>query len=360
MLILQRYVFKALLLPFGLALLVLNFIFMGGYFVKAANLIIGRGVPITDTFYVLLLALPEMLGYTVPTSILLAVLIVFGTLSQNNELRAVKASGINLLRVIVPALILGGLLSLGMFVFNDQVASNMRFELRKTMKRMVIKFPKALIEPGRFVRLSDSIIFRTAQMVGDELRDIVAYEVEANDKPVRTIIAESGDIYSQPGEMGIQIRLYNGSISEAQNEGVNTIQFKTYEFPTFGQQEIRTMEKKQKDFTLAEMLLQNGQENMDLKDRRRLWTAFHGRIAFAMGSFLFVLIGIPVAILVHRGEIVLSFGLAMAATSTYYILFAGAQTLALQGILPIFLALWIPNAVLFAIGIILLRRSLIG
>src|SRR3989338_6497313 len=93
--ILQRYVLQELWLPFLLSFLTLSFIFMAGYLVKAANLIIGRGIPLWDTLYVLFLAVPEMVSYTAPTSILTAVMIVFGNLSQNNEIRAMKASGIN-------------------------------------------------------------------------------------------------------------------------------------------------------------------------------------------------------------------------------------------------------------------------
>ena len=98
--ILQRYVLRELILPFFLCLVTLNFIFMAGYMVRAAQFIIGRGIPLADSLYVLLLAMPAMIGYTVPMSILTAVLIVFGNLSQNNELRAMKASGIHLFHIL--------------------------------------------------------------------------------------------------------------------------------------------------------------------------------------------------------------------------------------------------------------------
>ncbi len=358
MTILQRYVFRELLLPFIVCLIVLNFIFMGGYLVKAANFIISRGVSFPDTLHILVLAMPGMVGYTVPTSILMAVLLVFGTLSQNNELRAMKASGVHLLSVVMPAFVLGVALSIFIFVFNDQVASSARFELRREMKRIAIKFPKALIEPGRFVKLNDTVIFMAKSMKDDELRGVVAYEVEGSDQPVRTIIAERGEIRGSEKEGFVQIRLFDGSISDAQDEGVHTMQFKTYEFPPFGQSDIDKMQKKKRDFSLAEILIYLEQEKPDKGDRYELWTAFHQRIAFSFGSFLFVLIGLPIAMLVRRGEIVFSFGIAMAIASVYYILFAGVKTIATRGIVTPALALWIPNLVILAAGIYLMRRAL--
>ncbi len=356
--ILQRYVLKEIWLPFVLCFVTLDFIFMAGYLVRATNFIVGRGVPLGDTLYVLMLAMPGMIGYTVPTSILTAVLIVFGGLSQNNELRAMKASGVHLLQVLSPAFIVGFGLSFLMLVFNDQIASNASLELRKATKQMLVKHPKALIEPGRFVRLSDSIIFMAKSVQEDELRDIIAYEVEKSETPVRTIIAERGEIITKPETHEVEIRLYDGNISDAQQQGVHTIQFKTYVFPSLGQEDIRKMRKKMRELTLAEIMLRLSSSDLHSKERRELWTAFHQRISFSCGSFIFVFMGIPIAMLVRRGEIVLSFGIAMAAASFYYILFVGAKTVSIQGILPPLIASWIPNLLLFFAGFHLLKRSL--
>ena len=339
-------------------MLVLNFIFMAGYLVRAAGFIIGKHVPLLDTLYILALALPPMVGYTIPVSILTAVMITYGNLSQNNELRAMRASGVHLFQVVMPALAIGVILSLGMFVFNDQVASNSRFELRRTTKKLFIKYPKAIIEPGRFVKLSDKIIFLTKRLEGDDLFDIVAYEVEETDKPVRTIIAERGQIVSAEAVNEMTVRLFNGSISNAEDKGVNTIQFQSYEFPPIDTKEIDRMRKKQKDLTLAEILIRlNDQANLSRKDIVRLKTAFHHRIAFSCASFIFVLIGVPIAILVRRGEIVVSFGISMGVTCIYYILFVGAKSLATQAGFPPFIVMWLPNVLLAFLGIHLIKRA---
>ena len=212
MTLLKRYVLRELLLPFILCFATLDFIFMAGYLVRAANFIIGRGVPLSDTLYVLILALPDIISYTVPTSGLTAVLIVYGSFSQNNEIRAMKASGIHPSHVILPAFLVGLGVSFLMFVFNDQVATNASFLLRRTTKQMLIKHPKAIIEPGRFVNLSDTLKFFAKELRGNELRDIVAYEIEESNKPVRTIIAERGEIVSKPANTEMQVRLFDGSV----------------------------------------------------------------------------------------------------------------------------------------------------
>ena len=357
--ILQRYVLQELWLPFFLSFITLNFIFMAGYLARAANFIIGRGIPILDTLYVLLLALPEMISYTMPTSILTTVLVVFGSLSQNNEIRAVKASGIQPLQVMMPAFLVGLALSFLMFIFNDQIATNAGFQFRRTAKKMLIKHPGAVIEPGRFVKLSDTVILLAKKVQGNQMEDIIAYENEATDKPIRTVIAERGEIFSRNNNTELEIKLYEGSISDAENSSVQSIQFKTYEFPTLGQEDIRKMKKKMRDLSLAELLLKVSQPALPVQEKREIWSAFHNRIAFSFGSFIFVFMGIPIAILVQRGEIILSFAISMAAASLYYIFFVGAKSVSIQGILPPFISYWIPNLLLLGLGARLLRRSLL-
>ena len=354
----QRYILRELWLPFLVCLITLNFIFMAGYLVRAANFIIGRGVPLKDTVYVLLLAMPEMVSYTAPMSLLTAVMIVFGNLAQGNEIRAFKATGIHPYQIMLPAFVMGLVLSFGMFVFNDQVTTEAGFQLRRQTKQLLIAHPKALIEAGRFVKLNDQVIFLTKEVRDDVMRDIVAYEVGPGDEPIRTIIAESGEILTLPGESAIQIRLYKGSISDAKSEGVQSIQFETYEFPSFGQEDIKNMKKKIQDYNLADMIVKFRQHGVPESDLNRFWTAFHSRIAFSFGSLIFVVLGVPIAILVRRGEVVVSFAISVAAACVYYILFVGAKSIAIRGLVPASIALWIPNLILLIVGYRLIRRSI--
>jgi lipopolysaccharide export system permease protein len=357
--ILQRYVLRELMLPCLLCFAVLCFIFMAGYLVKAADLIIGRGVPFTQTLYVLLLVVPSLVSYTAPMSLLTGILIVFGSFTQHNEFRAMKASGVHPLKFMTPPLILGFALSIFMFIFNDQVASHARFELRRATKKMIMLHPMALIEPGRFVKISRDIIFLTKRVEKNMMLDIVAHEGVDTDRPVRTIVAERGEIVTDPETGKLEVHLYDGSVSESVDKGIQSVQFQTYKFPTLAEEDIQKMGKKKKDMTLAEILV-DVSEKTDPKDQRELWAVFHQRIAFAFASLVFVFVGIPIATVVKRGEVVISFGISMAAASIYYVLFAIAQTLATRTGLPPYVSLWIPNIVLLGVGTYLLRKAILS
>jgi LPS export ABC transporter permease LptF len=347
---------------------VLCFIFMAGYLVKAADLIIGKGVPFTQTIYILLLALPTVVGFTAPMSLLTGVLIVFGSFSQHNEFRAMKASGVHPLKFMMPPLVIGFALSIVMFVFNDQVAPRARFEARRATKKMIMRHPMALIEPGRFVKISNDIIFLAKRVEGNEMRDIVAHEGVDTDKPVRTIVASSGKILMDKNTGQLEVQLFNGSVSESSegDKGIQSVQFQTYKFPTLGENDVRSMGKKKKDMTIAELLVEisdmilNSVEKPDKKSLRESWAIFHQRISFSFAALVFVFIGIPIATVVKRGEVIVSFGISMVAACLYYILFALALTFATRGILPIIVSLWIPNVLFCGAGVYLLRKAVLS
>lgn len=364
--ILQRYVLKELLLPCLLCFTVLCFIFMAANLVKMADMIIGRGVPFMQTLYILVLVLPTAISWSAPMSLLTGVLIVFGSFSQHNEFRAMKASGVHPLKFMMPPLLLGLGLSMVMFVFNDQVGTAARFEFRRATKKMIMKHPMALIEPGRFVKISSDILFLAKRVEGEEMKDIVAHEGVDSENPVRTIVAERGRIQMDPNTGQLEVFLFDGSVSESQDKGVQSVQFKTYRFPTMDENDIRKMNKKRKDMTLAELLVEitelvaNLSGNVDKKELRELWVTFHQRIAFSSASLVFMFIGIPIASIVKRGEIVVSFGISMAAMGLYYILFAIAQAISARGVLPPLVSLWLPNILLIGLGMILLRKAILS
>gem|GEM_PF-683987 len=362
--ILQRYVMKELLLPCLLCFTILCFIFMAANLVKMADMIIGRGVPFIQTLYILILVFPTAVSWAAPMSLLTGVLIVFGSFSQHNEFRAMKASGVHPLKFMMPPLLLGLGLSMLMFVFNDQIGPAARFEFRKATKKMIMQHPMALIEPGRFVKISPSILFLAKRVEGNQMKDIVAHEGVDSENPVRTIVAESSTIAMDPNTGQLEVQLFNGSVSESQDKGIQSVQFKTYKFPTLDEDDIRKMGKKKKDMTLAELLVEitdlltGVPEQVDKKDLRSLWVIFHQRIAFSFASLVFMFLGIPIATIVKRGEVVISFGISMAAMGVYYILFAIAQTLASRGGLPLVISLWLPNIVLIGVGMVLLRKAI--
>ncbi len=128
--IIYRYTIRELIGPFFFALGVTTLILMLARIFKLVELIVAKSVPIIDVLNLFGYYIPAIVALTAPMSMLIAVLIGFGRLSTDNEVTAMKATGISLYQVVFPVLLMGFVLSIFMVWFNDQVLpeSNHRFK----------------------------------------------------------------------------------------------------------------------------------------------------------------------------------------------------------------------------------------
>jgi LPS export ABC transporter permease LptF/LPS export ABC transporter permease LptG len=116
--ILDRYVARSFLtyLVVIVALLVV-LIEIVTFFLDLLNDVIQNQIPASMVFDYFVYLTPQLIYVTTPLAVLVAVLVSFAILTQNNEITAAKASGVSLYRLTLPVLVASGLLSVGLFLF---------------------------------------------------------------------------------------------------------------------------------------------------------------------------------------------------------------------------------------------------
>lgn len=359
--LLRKYALKQLILPFFMALGLFTFMFLVGNLVRLADLFLNKGVNILDIGKLLILLLPKLMGFTIPMSALTAVLLVFGGFAQSNEIMAMKASGVNILRVMIPVILLSLLLSVFSLFLNDQLISKTRYAYRQVLRNIFLSKPSAYLEPGRFIKEFKDYVILIQEINGNKLKGITIYQTEA-DKPIRTIIAERGEIASSPEEKLLSLKLYHGMIDEANLEDPNVfykLDFETFVLPPLytGDQAPQKGEinKKTKDMSIDELMMKLPREQ-EKKVRRQIESEMWRKITISMAPMVFVLMGLPLALITRRGEPIVSFAVALALISIYYVFFVWTDTMAVQGILHPAIALWLPDIILASLGGFLLLR----
>jgi len=167
--ILRKYCLRELVIPFLISLVLFTFIFMVGNLIKVADLLVNKGVSIFDVLKILALTVPSVLGFILPTGTLAAVLLVFGSFAQNNELIAMKASGINLCKVALPVVAVAFLLSLFSLFLNDQIQPRAMYLYRQLVREILVKRPTAYLEEGRFIKEFKGYILWINKVKGNRL-----------------------------------------------------------------------------------------------------------------------------------------------------------------------------------------------
>lgn len=343
-----------------MALVVFTFVLVMGNLVKLADLLVNKGVPLTDVGKLFALLVPTLLSHTVPMAILTGTLLAFGRLSSDQEITAMQASGVSLWSLAMPVVIAGAVAGTGLVLINDRVVPATHFATRRVLEVIGIRNPAAYIEPGTFVKEFKPYILFVYRMEGNQLHKVRIYE-PLEGRPTRTVLAERGEFIPLPDTRQVQFRLYHGTADEPDLQDptkLYKLEFASYAMTlTLGQgRDPNTLGKKPKDMTLAELQAESAELTAQGIDPSPLEAEIHRRLATACASVVFVLVAMPLAIRTRRAERSIGYAMSLALILVYYLLLLGGQSLALQGAIPPALGLWLPNGVLLVIGLVLLQR----
>ncbi|MBN1913783.1 MAG: LptF/LptG family permease [Candidatus Omnitrophica bacterium] len=356
--ILRNYFIREFTAPLVLGLVVLTFVMLLGNLIKIVDLVINKGVDILSVTKLFLFMMPYLITYTLPIAALTATLLSLGRLSSDNEIVAIKASGVNLFNLIFPLLTMGIVLSLLLVVFNDRVIPYAHYASRKTLVEVGIKNPTAALEPGVFINSFEKYILFIYRIDDNKLTNVRIYEPQGEDKPTRTIVAKRGEFSAVPEKNIIKLKLIDGTSDEPdpQNPSVfYKLNFKTY-FMTLNliqMQDKDKIGKKPKDMTIAELKDEIHKLNEEKITPAPIITEINERISLAFSCVAFILLGAPLAVITRRREKSINFGIAFIVVGIYYLMLMGSEALSLQGHVNPMLAMWLPNITIGAIGSVL-------
>jgi len=355
--ILRNYILREFLGPLLLTFGVLSFVMvLIGNLKRIADLVINKGVDIFSVIQIFIYLTPYIITYTLPISILVAVLLALGRLSSDNEVIAIRSSGISLFRLILPLLVIGLIFSLGLSAFNDQAGSYAHFAYRKTLKEMGFKNPTAAFEEGVFINSFQKYILFIyhVDQKKNRLNNVRIYEPQGEDKPTRTIVAKAGEFISIPEKNIVKLKLIDGTSDEPDPE--NPTNFYKLNFRTYfmnldmAQMEEKVVNKKFKEMTIRELKKEAKKLRREGINPAPLITEIHEKLALGFSCFIFMLLGSSLGIITRRREKSINIGIAVLIIVCYYPLFIGCEALAIGEQLPAALALWLPNIIFGSIG----------
>ena len=231
--LLERYVLRQLVKPFLLGAFVVTFLLTMDFLFDYLDLFLGKGIPFFTVLRLFLLGLGWMLALSIPCGVLVGVLMTYGRMAQDNEVIAVRASGINLARIVRPAVGASILVAGALILFNNYVLPDMNHAFANLMLAVNKKRPTAEIQEGVFINQFSGysmFIGRLDDRTG-HMRDVLIHDFSRKDEPERTILAEHGTLEFDPQSGMLKLHLTDGEVHEAVDEDGKPV-YRKMEFQT--------------------------------------------------------------------------------------------------------------------------------
>ncbi|RKY39410.1 MAG: hypothetical protein DRP75_02280 [Candidatus Omnitrophota bacterium] len=356
--ILHSYILKEARNSFILSFIVFTFILITGNLIKLADLVINKGVNILLVGKLFFFLLPSLLTYTVPTAVLVSVLLTFGYLSANNEITAIRCSGFALYRLLPPLIIVGIIISLFLVILENHLIPWSHFAARKTVMEIGMRKPTSCLEAGRFIKEFKGYIIFIYEIKENRLKHIRVYQPQEKRK-TRIIIAREGILSTFfPEEGKVILKLFKGS-SEEQDpvdpDKFYRCSFKEYPLILTLPPELknRKIEKKIKDMNIKEL-------KEEIKRLRKkgippipLIAEIQRKFSFSFSTLAFIIIGFPLGIISRREEKSVGFGTGLIVLLFYYLLTAMAKGIVISKDANPYFWMWLPNIVVISVGLFL-------
>ncbi len=215
--ILSRYVTRALVRPFFLGFGVVTFLLVLEFLLDYLDLFLGKGIPIWTVGRLFVLGLGWMVALSVPCGVLVAVLMAYGQMSQDNEVTALRASGVNLIAAMLPALTSAVLIGGALAAFNNYILPESNHAFANLVASIHRMRPTAQIQEGIFIDDFDgyNLFVRKLDDRTGAMRDVLIIDASENRSAPRTIIARQGELRYLPEQNAISLTLRDGEIHEA-------------------------------------------------------------------------------------------------------------------------------------------------
>ena len=211
--ILFKYISKNLLMPFLFVLFTLMSVFLLQFLMKIADKLVGKGLSFIVISKLIIYSLSWMFVLAVPMAVLIATLMAFGSMAQNNEVAIMKASGISLYKMMLPPLAGSILIAFLLVQFNNNIYPEANHALRVLTQDISNQKPTLSLVPGVFSQEMPrySLLAREIDSETNELKNLTIYDYSTA-QSYNVVTAKRGEIYFTADRKKLILNLFDGEI----------------------------------------------------------------------------------------------------------------------------------------------------
>ncbi len=396
--LIDRYFIKEFIPPFFFSLFALTFILLMDQLFRLIDLFVRKGISLLIVGQILIYNLPIIISYTTPMAILIAIVMSFGRFSHDNEILALKTSGVSFLKMMRTPAVLVTIIMACLIIFNNYFLPEANHRGRNLMYDIARKKPAIRLPDGVFTNEFPGYTIYIAKKIEKtgEVFDVTIYDLRNN----AIITAPSGTLRSIEVEDIMQFVLFDGEIHQLiDNTKYQKTRFTTQVINIPVNSEFVRKERNVRsddELNLSQLIkniktisaeIQKIKNEIDetgynainkytsgelsktqtirfqieqklsvikgkIQNQTRYLIELNKKFSLAFACFVFLIIGAPLGYLFKKGGIA-GLLLGILLFSGYYILILTGEEFATRRNFSPFWAMWLPNLILIIPGLIL-------
>ncbi len=283
---------------------------------RASAILIGKA---------LLLLVPFVLAFSLPIGLLTATLLLFGRLSADQELTAIRASGISPARISVPILAFGAAMAVICGTVNLKLAPEARVAFKALRDGVLRESGASILADGRFIDLGPRITIYAQKVEGLRMKGVLIYGTTNSLENGRTNLIRNLDVHAPEAELQLDAR---GNPSRLLLRQVQGVYLSANEWqPLFLEQYIHDIAEfrdagnqrpRISDMTLGQLLAERRRLERDGGKATPVTVQIHRNLSFSFACIAFTLIGIPLGVRGHRRETNFGIAASLGLVAAYY------------------------------------------
>ena len=358
--ILDRYVIREVLAPFGLALSLFTFILIVDPLMKEAQRLIEKGVGAVTILRILATLMPSALGITIPVSLLVGLLIGLGRLSADREAVALQACGVSLTRLLRPvaACATVACLATGYVMIWAMPAGNQHYQA--LLAEVVAARIATEIKPRVFFEDFPNLTFYSRDVASDGAgwRDVFVADRRNPDHP-QFLVAARGRLVIDQKARSVDLTLWDGSSHRADPADPSKYEVQRFTTQTVKLDANDVFPKTGVLHGAPEMTISELRAEIAKKEREKVSPHnevmyLHQKFAFPVACLVFGLLALSLGVSNSKDSKHASFVVGLAVVFVFYTLMMIGSSLTKAHVFPASLARWLPNIVLGLVGVALL------
>lgn len=369
--LIDKYLIRNFLTPFIYCVLAFTMIFIIFDLFNTLSDFLEAKTQGMQIFQYYLYIIPSVVVYIIPTSLMLALLYTLSHMTKNNELTAMRASGVSLYRLMLPFIVVGFIASIAVAIINETIGPWSAYwtdqfieaEKHKHEYNSYIKHNLAL----KNTRQYREWFIGTFNSMNYEMNNVRIIQQRPDGSDAAKIWAKKAEWLDGEWWLSDVIRQDYRANGRPDGGPRNLLgigeRTKSVSMPEFSEtpedflNERKDARENPEQFSSHELMQYiNRHVDFSKQVRSRVMTDFYSRMAMPWTCLVVVLLGIPFGSQTARKGAILGITMALGLFFSYYILINVGVALGKGLILPPWFAAWLPNLVFFCLGITLVYR----